>query len=58
MEFLFRKILVILSFFFKNNLNKYYRLDFKVKNEIIKILNNNILIKKNLTKTHKNFNFT
>jgi len=57
MEFLFRKILVILSFFFKNNLNKYYRLDFKVKNEIIKILNNNILIKKNLTKTHKNFNY-
>ena len=56
MEFLLRKILVILSFFFKNNLNKYYRLDFKVKNQIIKILNNNILTKKNLTKTHKNFN--
>jgi hypothetical protein len=58
MEFLLRKILVMLSFFFKNNLNKYSTLDFKTKNEIIKILNNyNTVVEKNLTKTHKNFNY-
>jgi hypothetical protein len=58
MQFLLRKILVMLSFFFKNNLDKYSILDFKTKNEIIKILNNNnTVVKKNLTKTHKNFNY-
>lgn len=58
MQFLLRKILVMLSFFFKNKLNKYSSLDFETKNEIIKILNyNNTFAKKNLTKTHKNFNY-
>ena len=37
MQFLLRKILVMLSFFFKNKLNKYSSLDFETKNEIIKI---------------------
>lgn len=46
----------MLSFFYRNKLDIYSKLDFKVKNEILKILKNRKFAKKNLTQTHKNFN--